>query len=204
MGSAGLASGGLDWSSRLFSLRVDPRREPGSAGDVGVRGGWVSAVGGERLQALERAVDRCGPGPVGGEVQRGAAGVAGELSGDVQDAVAQPLGFAILCSPSSASCCVQTMMSCASSASSNHAAFALKEWNGRCAGAGRLQRLDAVLDLGVLAVKGLQGGDVRVLLVGDEALETVPVIVSEGELRPGVGTLAAADQPGAGRPGGRG
>lgn len=43
--------------------------------------------------------------------------------------------------------------------------------------AGRLQRLDAVLDFGVLTVGGLEGGDVRVLLVCDEALEAVAVRV---------------------------
>ena len=85
--------------------------------------------------------------------------------------------------------------------SSNHAAFAAKEWNGRCDGAGLLQRLDAVLNFGVLTVKDLQGSDVRVLLVGDEALETVPIKIGERELRSGVRTLAPADQPGTGWPG---
>jgi hypothetical protein len=51
------------------------------------------AVGGERAESLECVEDRVGPGPVGGEVQCGASGVAGDLSGDVQDAVAQPLWF---------------------------------------------------------------------------------------------------------------
>ena len=63
-------------------------------------------------------------------------------------------------------------------------------------GAGLLQRLDAILDFGVLAVEGLKRGDVLALLVGDEALEAVPVQVGEGELRSGVWALAAADQPG--------
>jgi hypothetical protein len=51
------------------------------------------------------------------------------------------------------------------------------------AGARRLERLDAILDLGVLAVKELERGDVRVCLVGDEALEAMAVDVGEGELR---------------------
>jgi len=41
-------------------------------------------------------------------------------------------------------------------------------------GAGCLQRLDAVLDFGVLTVKRLKGGDLPIALVGDEALEAVP------------------------------
>lgn len=83
------------------------------------------------MEAFERLEDRAGPGPLGREVQRDPAGVAGELSGDVQDPVAQPFGFTGAVSPSSVSSCVQTVMSCAARASSSHAAFASKEWNGR-------------------------------------------------------------------------
>src|SRR5260370_945364 len=53
---------------------------------------------------------------------------------------------------------------------------------------------------GVGAMGRLEGGDVLAVLVGDEALEAVPVDVGEGELRAGVGTLAPADQPGSLRP----
>jgi hypothetical protein len=49
---------------------------------------------GESLQSFEGEEDRAGPGPVGGELQRLAAGVAGELAGDVEDPVAQPFGLA--------------------------------------------------------------------------------------------------------------
>jgi hypothetical protein len=38
----------------------------GGAARVAVRAGWFSAVSRERVQALERAEDRRGPGPVGG------------------------------------------------------------------------------------------------------------------------------------------
>ncbi len=107
---------------------------------VGASGSWCSvvsfrrrsAVRGQRAQALERVYDRPDPGPVGGQVQRGFWGVAGELPGDVQDAVAQSLGF---CEPVLAvevHSCVQTITSWPVRANSNHAAFALKEWNGRC------------------------------------------------------------------------
>jgi len=43
------------------------------------------------------------------------------------------------------------------------------------AGAGRLQRLDAVLNNGVLAVQRFERCDVGVGLVGDEALEAMAV-----------------------------
>jgi hypothetical protein len=79
------------------------------------------------------------------------------------------------------------MMSWPSSASFSQATFA-------SLGAGRLERLDAILDLGVLAVQDLERRDVLVLLVGDEALEAVAVHVVEAQLRAGVRALAPADE----------
>ena len=49
-------------------------------------------------------------------------------------------------------------------------------------------------------MKSLKRGDVLVLLVGDEALETVGVQIGEGQLRTGMRTLAPTDQPGPVRP----
>jgi hypothetical protein len=63
--------------------------------------------------------------------------------------------------------------------------------------AGRFQRLDPVLDHRMLAVGGLKRGDVLVDLVGDEALKAMPVQIGVAELRAGVRSLTAADQPGA-------
>jgi hypothetical protein len=87
------------------------------------------------------------------------------------------------------------MMSWASIASSNHAALAAKEWNGRCEAPVALSVLTAVLDLGVLAVAQLERDDVLIVLVGDEVLEAVAACVGEGQLRAGVRALSAADQP---------
>jgi len=67
--------------------------------------------------------------------------------------------------------------------------------------AGGLGSADAVLDPGALAVPQLQGAQVRVGLVGDKDLEAVAVVVGEAQLGAGVGVLAAADCPGAFRPG---
>jgi hypothetical protein len=77
------------WGGRLWAATV----VPASLVIVVVADVW-SAVGGERLEAFERAEDRLGPGPVGWEVQGVAPGVVGELACDVQDPVAQPLGLA--------------------------------------------------------------------------------------------------------------
>jgi len=46
----------------------------------------------------------------------------------------------------------------------------------------------------------LEAGDALALLVREHDLEAVATCVAEGELRPGVGALAAADGPRAGRP----
>jgi hypothetical protein len=66
---------------------------------------------------------------------------------------------------------------------------------------GGLGGADAVLDPGAVAVAQLQPGQVGVGLVGQEDLEAVAVKVGEAQLGAGVGVLAAADRPGAFRPG---
>jgi hypothetical protein len=50
-----------------------------------------------------------------------------------------------------------------------------------------------------VTVQYFQGGDIRVGLVGDEALEAMPVQIGERELRAGMRTLASADKPGSPR-----
>jgi hypothetical protein len=47
----------------------------------------------------------------------------------------------------------------------------------------------------------LEAGDAAPFLVGEQDLEAVTIGIAEGELRPGVGTLAAADGARALRPG---
>ena len=118
-------------------------------------------------------------------MQGAPACVAGELPGDVQDAVAQALGFAdlVLAIEHEELCPDHDVVREQSELEPRGVRLERVEREAR--GTGRLQRLDAVLDLGVLAVQGLQGRDVRVLLIGDEALKTVSVIVSEAQLRSG-------------------
>ena len=74
---------------------------------------------------------------------------------------------------------------------------------GEVAHAGVLAGADAVLDPCVAAVAQLQGGDVVVVLVGEEACVPVAVLVEDRELRAGVRPFAAADQPRSRGPGGQ-
>lgn len=150
--------------------------------------GGVSAVGGQRLQALEGARDRAGPGPVGGEVQRDPSGMLGKLPGDVQDAITQPLGFAglVFTVEGEGLCPDRDVVGGERELEPRGVRGERVERQVRAAGG--LQCLDTILDLGVLAVEHLQRGDVWVVLVGDEALEAVTVGVREGQLRaPGCG-----------------
>lgn len=167
---------------------------------VSARAG-LSAVGGERAESLERAEDRGGPWPVGGEVQCGSAGVAGDLSGDVQDAVAQPLGFGdgVLAVEEQLLCPDEDVVGYQRELEPRR--VCLEGLEREMPGAAGLECLDAVLDFGVLAVQRLERGDIGVVLVCDEALEAVTIEVGEGEPRAGVWALAATDQPGALGPG---
>ena len=116
----------------------------GPAGQPGAGSAW------RRLNAWRIAL---GPGPVGREVQGDSAGVAGELPGDVQDPVAQPLGLADLV----------LAVEREQLRPDHHVVRGERELEPRgvrvegverqVVGAGRLERLDAILDLGVLAVE---------------------------------------------------
>jgi hypothetical protein len=53
-------------------------------------------------------------------------------------------------------------------------------WKREVRSAGRFQRLDSVLDLSVLAVELFEHSEIVAGLVGDEALEAMPVDVAEG------------------------
>jgi hypothetical protein len=130
------------------------------------------AVSGERVEAFERAEDRGDPGPVGGEVQGALAGVAGEVPGDVQDSVAQPLGLACFVFP------VEGELL----GPDRHIVRGQRKLQPRGVGregvkremraTGRFERLDAILDLGVLAVDLFQHGEILAVLVSDKALKT--------------------------------
>ena len=113
-------------------------------------------------------------------------GAAGEVSGDVQNAVAKPFGFAELVFAIEREQLRPDGDVVRGEGELEPRGVRLERVKRQVARTRRLQRLDAVLDLSVLAVKYLQLGDVLVGLVGDEALEAVTVKVGEGQLRCGV------------------
>ena len=127
-------------------------------------------------------------------MQRGRAGVAGQLSGDVQDAVAQSFRFADfvfavereLLGPDRQVVCGEREL--------EPRGVRGERVEREVRAAGRFERLDAVFDFGVLTVGPFERGEVIAGLVGDEALEAVAIEVGERELRAWVWTLAAADQ----------
>jgi hypothetical protein len=133
-------------------------------------------------------------------VQRHAPGVAGEVSGDVQNAVAQALGLAQLVLAVERQLLGVDEHVVSRERELEPGGVGAEGAEGQVRGASRLERLDAVLDLGVAAVGGLKRSDVGVVLVGDEALKTMPVMIGEGQLRPRVPALAPADEAGPGRP----
>ena len=160
---AGLVLGALDGRRGRFRSGLIFGGRRGAGSDVGVRGGLGSAVGGERSQAFEGAEDRCGPGPVGGEVQGDVAGVAGELPGDVQDAVAQPFGLADRVLAVEREQLGPDHDVVGGQRELEPRGVRVEGVERQVGGAGRLERLDAVLDLGVLAVQDLKRRDVRVV-----------------------------------------
>jgi hypothetical protein len=122
-------------------------------------------------------------------VQRDAAGVVGDVPGDVKDAVAQPLGFAdsVLAVEAELLGPDHDVVRCQRELQPRSVRLECVE--REVPGAGLLECLDAVLNFGVLAVQRLQRSDVVAVLVGDEALEAVSVQVRERELRSGVWAL---------------
>jgi hypothetical protein len=181
----------------------------------GWRAAWRDPVGVSRPSALlgrlaaqrqgpqpsERAGEFDGPWPGGLQPQDEAAGMADDAGGDVQQPVAQRLGFGAgqragkeqRLGPAAKVLGGQDQLE-----PDGVAAPAVERQVGQ---AGGLGGADAVLDPGALPVAQLQPGQVRVGLVGEEDLEAVAVVVGEAQLGAGVGVLSSADRPGARRPG---
>jgi hypothetical protein len=87
------------------------------------------------------------------------------------------------------------------STGSSKAAFMACARKGRPRSPEALPQRTRVFDRGALAVHLLETREAAALLVREHDLEAVPARVAEGELRPGVGALAAAERLGALRPG---
>ena len=75
----------------MVVARRGGRVPPGSAGRVGV--GYSAGWSWERGETGERGDELGGPGPVRGDPQAGTAAAVGDTGDDVQESVAQFLGF---------------------------------------------------------------------------------------------------------------
>jgi len=124
------------------------------------------------------------------------AGVAGQVCGDVQDAVAQPFGFAHAVFTIEAELLGPDRDVMRGQRELQPRGVGRKRVKRQMRPARRFERLDAVLNLSVLAVRLLQRGEVVVVLVGDHALKTVPIQIGERQLRSRVRAFATHDQPG--------
>jgi hypothetical protein len=144
-----------------------------------------------------------GPRPVGLEAELRAACVEGQAGGDVQQPVAQALGFAAgefvgeqqALGPGDEVVGDQDEL--------QPDAVVLEVSERQIPEAGVLVVADVVLDAGAGAVAALDRGDVSVGLVGEDRLEAMPVVVGEAQLGTGVRTLAAHDHPRIRRPAGQ-
>jgi len=126
--------------------------------------------------------------------------VEGEPRGEVQETVAQPRRFAAgeLALEQERLGPGDQVVGCQHELEPDRVHLEVAE--GEVLEAGVLIVADVVLDAGALAMAALQGGDVGLGLVGQEDPEAVAVVIGEGELRAGVGALAADDQARALRP----
>jgi hypothetical protein len=128
------------------------------------------------------------------EMQRGAPRVAGQARRDVQDAVAQALGFGDGVLTAQAGLLGPDGQIVRDQRDLKPCGVGLPVAAGQVGEAHRFEAADAVFDDGVLAMTSLQAREVSVGLVGDEALKAMPVVIAEAQLRAGVRTLAPTDQ----------
>ena len=128
-------------------------------------------------------------------MQCAAAAGAGEATGDVEQAVAEPfrLGEREFGVEDEQSQPGEQILG--EQHELEPGLVGLERLEGEAAEAELLLFLDAVLDAGVEAVTPLELGDVCVLLVGEEALVAVSVLVGEAQLRARVRALLSHDQP---------
>jgi hypothetical protein len=133
----------------------------------------------EGAQPGERAGQRGRPWPAALQPQDHAAGVADNSCGDVQQPVAERLGFG-----DGERAVQQQRLGPAGEVLGGKDQFqpdavAAPLVEGQVGQPGGFGGADAVLDPGALAMAQLQPGEVRVGLVGEQDLEAVPVVVAE-------------------------
>lgn len=120
-----------------------------------------------------------------------------DACGDVQQSVAQPLGFGSGERASEADQPRPAEQILGDQRDLKPRLVVLEGVVGQVAHAAVLALADAVFDAGAAAMAQLQHGDVVAVLVGQQARVAVAEAVKDSELRTGVRALAAADQPAA-------
>ena len=151
---------------------------------------------------MEGGDERFGPGPIGLEPEAGAAAVADDPPGDMQEPVAQPLWFGA-CDLAGQAEQLHPAEQVLGDQRELEPGLVVREGVvGEVAHAGVLAGTDAVLDPRATAVAQLERGNVLAVLVGEQARVAVAVLVEDLKLRARVGSLPADNQPRALRPGG--
>ena len=149
----------------------------------------------ERVDAVERVDEWCGPGPVVGDAESVAAPAAHELPRGVQQAVAQSFwfGFGEVAVEDEELGPREEVLRDADEG--EPCLVDGEARGGQVVHAGVFGVADASFDASAAAVERFEVGDVVVGAVGDEDLEAVPVDVGEGQLGAGVGVFASGDHP---------
>src|SRR5450755_3432712 len=164
---------------------------------AGAGSGWC----GKRGQARERGGELAGPRPRGRKMQGRCAGVECQSPGDVQQAVAQALGFDVgeLAGQEQP---LGPDDEVVREAHDRQPHLVVLEGSERQVAHPRVFVVaDVVLDAGAAAVITLKRSD-RPGLIGEDRLEAMTVVVGERQLRAGMRALAADNHSRAPRPGG--
>ena len=162
----------------------------------------LSAWPGCGAEPVEGLGEVGGPGPVLVQAQDQAVSGADEPAGDVQGAVAQPVGFEFAEGAGEAEGLGPGREVRCGQGELDPPCVGVEVLAGQAAKPAVFGVADPVFHPGVLALPEFQGCDVVPAGggVGEQDLETVAVEVGESVLRAGVGTFAAADDPRADRP----
>lgn len=157
--------------------------------------------GGQGAKPAKGGSEQGRPAPGALEAEEHAPAAASHAAGDVEESMAERLGFpgARLAVQAEALEEGEQVLGGEHELQPDLVGSELAE--GEAAQPGVLAAADAVLGASAAAMAGLELGQVGVVLVGDEDLEAEALVIGEGELSAGMGSFAAADGAGSLGPG---